>query len=296
MRLNTQELCKLRCSDYSVIILSGPTAVGKTEIISSLFCDGFEVINADSIQVYKGLNIGSAKPDRELLCRIPHHLVDIIPPYGAWSVMDFINEADKLIPEIKSRGNMPLISGGNAFYIKEYLYGLSSAPKADEVTRKQVADMIKRIGLRKAHEELMKLDAVSAARIHENDSYRISRALEVCYSSGKPLSSFRVSKKYRSGIKPLVIHLTRDKLELRERIKTRVRKMFETGLREEVDNLILQGAGLHWQSMQAIGYKEFFTDTDDVEQQIVIDTIHYAKRQETFFNSFENLNVVNLSS
>ncbi len=298
MRLNIQKLSELGNSDFTVIILFGPTAVGKTEVIYNCFSKGFEVINADSIQVYEKLDIGSAKPELSVLNRIPHHLINVIPADGMWTVEDFITNADKLVCEISNRKNKPLISGGTAFYIKHYLYGLSNAPKSEEITRKYVSDMIKRIGLKEVYNKLTEIDPVSANNINENDAYRISRALEVYYDSGKPLSSFPIPRIYRDGIKPYIIGLRRDKEELRKRIKLRVDEMFKNGLVDEVNALRKMGANLTWQSMRAIGYREFFTcsekSLDEIKEQIILDTIHYAKRQTTFFNSFSDVHFIDL--
>lgn len=290
-------------NNNKVVFLFGPTAVGKTHLLCSFFVPGFEVVNADSVQVYKGLDIGSAKADRQTLETIPHHLIDILNPDETFNVADFIRMADEACNKIRANGNIPVISGGTAFYFKNFMYGLSEAPKSDPGTRAQVAAYIEENGLNKAHEYLMQIDPVSANRINVNDSYRISRAIEVYRASGKPLSSFAVPDKPRNNMDVLAIGLTRDRETMRKRIAKRVDIMFEQGIVDEIGKLMKMGANLSWQSMQGIGYSEFFkalenTDfnhlnIEEIKNQIVMDSIHYAKRQMTFFKSFSNVNWVN---
>lgn len=274
-------------------------------MLCSFFVPGFEVVNADSVQVFKGLDIGSAKADSSLQSKIPHHLIDILEPWEKFNVADFIRLADNACDDIRSRGNIPVISGGTAFYFKNYLYGLSEAPQSDAAIRQEVASFMAQVGNAKAHEYLESVDPVSASRINVNDSYRISRAIEVFRQCNKPLSSFAVPTTPRNNINALIIGLTRDKEDLRARISKRVDIMFESGIVDEVKKLVAMGADLSWQSMQGIGYSEFMKalefssfdnlDLKQIKEQIVMDSIHYAKRQMTFFRSFENVNWVNPS-
>ncbi len=276
-----------------VIVLFGPTAVGKTAITVSLFQNNFEIINSDSVQVYKGLDIASAKPDRLTQSLIPHHLIDILEPYEQFNVGEFCSRADKAIDDILSRGRYPLLTGGTAYYFRQFLYGVASTPQADESVRKRVKDMIDERGKAWAHSHLKEVDKVSAERINENDIYRISRALEVYYQSGKPLSDFKVSTEIRESIDPLIIGLALDKKILDERIAFRVDKMFSLGLVDEIERLKAMGANPSWPSMQAIGYKEFFIpglSLDEIRERIIVATRQYAKRQMTFFRSFKDVN------
>ncbi|MBQ2527238.1 MAG: tRNA (adenosine(37)-N6)-dimethylallyltransferase MiaA, partial [Spirochaetales bacterium] len=176
--------------DRKVIFLFGPTAVGKTQLLFDFFSGSGEVVNADSVQVYRHLDIGSAKADRSITDRIPHHLIDILDPWETYNVADFIRLADQACSGIWERGKLPVVSGGTAFYFKHFLYGLSEAPQSDPETRKTVELFIRDQGLDKAYDYLCLIDPVSAERINKNDSYRISRAIEVYRASGKPLSSF----------------------------------------------------------------------------------------------------------
>ena len=289
----------LRQKNNKVVFLFGPTAVGKTDLLCSLFVSGHEVVNADSVQVYKGLDIGSAKADEEVLSKIKHHLVNVLQPWETFNVATFISMADRACEEIRANGNIPVVSGGTAFYFKNFMYGLSKAPQCTAETREKVARYISENGNAASHEYLCSIDPVSGARINVNDTYRISRALEVYLTCGQPLSSFPVPDKPRNNMDVLIIGLERDREELRQRIAKRVDLMFETGLVDEIERLIQSGASLKWQSMQAIGYSQFFRalescslkdiDIKAVKQQIVTDSIHYAKRQMTFFNSFKDV-------
>lgn len=275
-------------------------------MLCSFFSRSCEVVNADSVQVYRTLDIGSAKADKETLRIIPHHLIDIRDPWETWNVSDFVSLADKACEDIRSRGKIPVISGGTAFYFKNFLYGLSKAPASDPVVRQRVADFMKSCGREAAYARLKEVDPVSAARININDTYRISRALEVWESCGEPLSSFALPTQPRNGMEVLVIGLYLDKDILARRIRRRVDLMFEAGLKDEIARLVSQGAGLEWQSMQGIGYREFFSamqdgtsfdnlDFESIKEQIVMNSIHYAKRQMTFFRSFENVHWIKSS-
>lgn len=286
-------------SKPKAVVLFGPTAVGKTAMTEQVFSKGFEIINADSVQVYKYLDIGSAKPDEELQKKIPHHLVDIRDPRQQYTAGDFCIDAERLIYEINSRGKLPLITGGTAYYFKQLIYGPSKTPAADLKIREQVNSLIAEKGEDWAFEELNRIDPVACSRIYRNDIYRISRALEVYYQTGKPLSSFEVSDSFRDDIDFLVIGLVRDKAILDERIEKRVDIMFDMGLYEEMKKLIEMGADSSWPGMQGIGYKEFITalesgetSIDLIKKDIVKNSRQYAKRQMTFFKSFKNVHFV----
>lgn len=277
---------------HKLVVLFGPTAVGKTALTRSLFSSGFEIINSDSIQVYEYLDIGSAKPDASLLSLIPHHLISILKPWQQYTVGDYCKDADRLCSEIAGRKRIPLLTGGTAYYFRQFLFGAASTPEADPVIRQRVAALMQEKGKGWAHEELMKVDPASAQRINANDAYRVSRALEVYFQTGRPLSSFAVSKTVRDDIDPLVIGLERDKKELDRRIAERVELMFSSGLEKEIEMLVQMGAGPNWPAMQAIGYKEFFIpglSKEEIKEKIITSSRQYAKRQMTFFRSFGTL-------
>ena len=277
------------------MVLFGPTAVGKTALTEELFSKGFEIINADSVQVYRYLDIASAKPEKELVEKIPHHLVDIRFPWEQYNSGDFCKDAERLIKEINERGNIPLITGGTAYYFKQLLYGPSSTPESNPKTREEIQRTIDDIGLDKAYEMLMSLDMEAAKKIDKNDRYRISRALEVIKDTGRPLSSFPVSDTLREDIDFVIIGLKREKKELEERIRKRVDIMFDSGAVREMKALLSMGADLSWPGMQGIGYREWFNAIESgevnisiIKDMIIRSSIKYAKRQMTFFSSFSD--------
>ena len=277
------------------MVLFGPTAVGKTALTEELFSKGFEIINADSVQVYRFLDIASAKPEKELVEKIPHHLVDIRFPWEQYNSGDFCKDAERLIKEINERGNIPLITGGTAYYFKQLLYGPSSTPESNPKTREEIQRTIDDIGLDKAYEMLMSLDMEAAKKIDKNDRYRISRALEVIKDTGRPLSSFPVSDTLREDIDFVIIGLKREKKELEDRIRKRVDMMFDSGAVREMKALLSMGADLSWPGMQGIGYREWFNAMESgevnisiIKDMIIRSSIKYAKRQMTFFSSFSD--------
>ena len=277
------------------MVLFGPTAVGKTALTEELFSKGFEIINADSVQVYRYLDIASAKPEKELVEKIPHHLVDIRFPWEQYNSGDFCKDAERLIKEINERGNIPLITGGTAYYFKQLLYGPSSTPESNPKTREEIQRTIDDIGLDKAYEMLMSLDMAAANKIDKNDRYRISRALEVIKDTGRPLSSFPVSDTLREDIDFVIIGLKREKKELEDRIRKRVDIMFDSGAVREMKALLSMGADPSWPGMQGIGYREWFYAMESgevnisiIKDMIIRSSIKYAKRQMTFFSSFSD--------
>ena len=277
------------------MVLFGPTAVGKTALTEELFSKGFEIINADSVQVYRYLDIASAKPEKELMEKIPHHLVDIRFPWEQYNSGDFCKDAERLIKEINERGNIPLITGGTAYYFKQLLYGPSSTPESNPKTREEIQRTIDDIGLDKAYEMLMSLDMEAAKKIDKNDRYRISRALEVIKDTGRPLSSFPVSDTLREDIDFVIIGLKREKKELEDRIRKRVDIMFDSGAVREMKALLSMGADPSWPGMQGIGYREWFYAMESgevnisiIKDMIIRSSIKYAKRQMTFFSSFSD--------
>ena len=246
-----------------LVFLFGPTASGKTALVESLFNTGFQIVNADSVQVYRHLDIGSAKPSRALMEKIPHHLVDIREPWQQFTVAAFIEEADRAVEAIWDDGDVPLVTGGTAYYFKHFLYGLSEAPAADLGIRAALQSELAAKGPLALHSELEKVDPVSAGRIDVHDGYRITRALEVWRQTGRPLSSFALPSEPRHGMRPLVLCISRGREELVRRIGLRTRQMFEEGLVDEVRHLFAMGADASWPAMSAIGYSEFLHARDN---------------------------------
>ena len=287
----------------------GATACGKTALAAHLFTTSVnsiktEIISADSVQVYRGMPIGSAQPPQELLDTLPHHLIGVCDPSEEFSVADFVRSADKLCKDIASRGALPVVLGGTAFYIKHFMYGMPITPQADPVLRAQLQERMQRVGAAAMHEELASFDPASAAKIHIHDEYRIIRAHEVYCASGRPLSSFELPYRYREGFRFCPIFLDRPRDELYRRIEARVDEMFAQGLQQEIARLTAQGCTADYPAMKAIGYREFFKLSPDapaaaplnaVKDLIKRDSKRYAKRQQTFFQSFPNVRRIDMT-
>lgn len=287
-----------------VLVLCAATATGKTDfLLSSFNKNNHEIISADSLQIYKELSIGTAKPSKDEQKILTHHLIDCIDPKTEFGSGDFVRLADPLVCDIWKRGKFPIIAGGTGFFIKNFLYGLPPTPQADEKLRKNLQERLEKEGGSALYEELFSIDEKRAKKLHPNDSYRVLRALEVYYTSGKTLSSFEQKPQFRYQYEFLVLYLTRSRETLYQRINLRVEKMFEAGLWEELvfltefrNPILLESDP----SMTAIGYKEFFTyahtmgkkfsdftkeDCQKVKMLIQRNTRHYAKRQMVFFKA-----------
>ena len=278
-----------------VVVVFGPTAVGKTDFLLHFEQIG-EIINSDSLQVYRHMSIGTAKPDDSVISRIPHHLVDCIDPEEEFSAGDFVKQADKLCQEIYSRGKLPIISGGTGFFLKNFIYGLPTAPASSDSIRQQLQKRLDTEGLEPLREELRQKDPESWERIKPLDSYRILRALEVYYTSGSPLSDYKLPDSPRSGYRFLLIGLVRDRAELYDRINERVEAMFKAGLPEEYKKLRAMGYSPACPGLSAIGYREFSImeelgslTLNDIKELIKQNSRNYAKRQITFFKALPHV-------
>jgi tRNA dimethylallyltransferase len=291
-----------------VLLLFGPTASGKTEILEKLFTGAHplcraEVISADSMQVYRGMDIGTAKPSGDLLARLPHHLIGIRDIKEQFNAGEFVRLADEAARDIAGRGALPVVSGGTGFYLANFVFGLPEAPPSDAGVRAALREELREKGATALMEELAAGDAVSGRRIHLHDEYRLLRALEVLRLTGKPLSSFPVSNsgRLRPGRRFLLAALDRPRPEVYRRIDERCGAMFRAGLPEEVRRLWEAGYGPGDPGMKAIGYREFFVedgpaayrlaeDTEGVKELVARNSRRYAKRQLTFFASLPNVN------
>ncbi len=243
-----------------------------------------EVVSADSQAVYRGMDIGTAKPDKEFCKELPHHLIDILNPDQQCNVSDYIDEADKACKEIYSRGAIPLLCGGTGYYIRNFLYGVAQTPMSDQVLRNKLKKRIIDEGNEALYQELSKIDPQSAAKIHPNDAYRICRALEVYYLSGQTRSSFKREEKLRELYDFLFIVLQPERELLYQRIRQRVDLMFDMGLKKEVQELLNKGYTKESPGLKAIGYSEWFQydDEDKVREEIKHHSCKYAKKQYTY--------------
>jgi len=293
----------------TVLVLFGPTASGKTDLLLRLFgrSQKAEVVSADSMQVYRGMDIGTAKPSPEERLRLPHHLIDIRNPDEQFTAGDFVRLAREAIDDIAKRGNIPIVAGGTGFYLKNFVLGLPEAPPSDQAIRDALKAELQEKGAAALMEELARFDPVSAGKIHLNDEYRLLRALEVQRLCGRPLSSFSMST---GGSVPKydfrIIGLYRPREELYQRINGRCAAMFSRGLPEEVQKLYDAGYTPRDPGLRAIGYREFFVedppasgafrlsrDIAGVQALVAMNCRRYAKRQITFFSSLPGARWVN---
>ncbi|OMH40977.1 tRNA (adenosine(37)-N6)-dimethylallyltransferase MiaA [Desulfurobacterium indicum] len=277
-----------------LIVITGPTAAGKTDFSIKLAkAIGGEIISADSMQVYRELDIGTDKISSDRMEGIPHHLIDIVYPDVYFSVADFVKEADRAIREIRKRGKFPLIVGGTAFYIRALLYGLSPVPPADESIRRELS----KVSTEELYSSLKKVDPGYASKIHKTDRKRIIRALEVYKLTGKPLSSFKLPEKPRYEFYGYFLYRNRD--ELYKRINNRVDSQIERGLVQEARKLLSYGKGIT--AFQALGYKELLpyiegkVSLEEAVRDLKRRTRQFAKRQFTWFRREKGFKWINLS-
>ncbi|HAA89930.1 MAG: tRNA dimethylallyltransferase [Thermoanaerobacterales bacterium 50_218] len=276
----------------SLVVVVGPTAVGKSEVAVELALRlNGEIISADSIQVYKYFKIGAAKLSPEEQKGVPHHLFDFLEPDQDFSVAQFQRLARAKIEEIHKRGKLPFLVGGTGLYIQAVIDPYEF-PDTGDVTkiRGELWKMVEAGKGGELYKKLRKVDPVTAARLHPNDYRRITRALEVYYLTGKPISSFqKVSQKGSQLYKLAMVGLIRSREELYQRIEARVEKMFQQGLVEEVRNLLRMGYSPELKPFQALGYKQVLGYLrGEYEFQTAIEltkkaTRNYAKRQLTWF-------------
>ena len=289
----------------TALVLFGATAVGKTAAMEALIRDTpelrhkLEIVSADSRQIYRGADIGTAKPSGAERQLIPHHLIDVLDLSELFDVGRFVHACDALIPEIRARGRLPVITGGTAFYLKAFLYGLPETPPASMEIRDQLRERLKRNGIEALRQELITVDPISADRINSNDVYRILRALEVYHATGRPRSSFSEPRTVRAGMDVIVAGLRRDRESLYQRINRRVAEMFASGLPAEVEALYCRGYRPGDPGLHTIGYREFFTvggappwsteTLSEVQHHIARNTRHYARRQDIFFRTLPGI-------
>ncbi len=278
-----------------IIVLFGPTGAGKTELLPVLFDDRFEVLNADSMQAYRHLQIGAAAPSAELRARVPHHLVSFLEPNVQYNAGAFVKKADILIREIIRRGKHPVICGGTAFYIRSFLCGLPESPAGSAETRERLRTRQSREGQSALYKQLVERDPMAAQRIPPADRYRTIRALEILEATGRSVYSFQWPRSPRKDFRFLILGLERPREALYARIARRVDRMFEQGLVREVRGLVSMGFHARDPGMQGIGYREFFQmmkgclTLEETRELIKQDTRRYAKRQMTFFRSMPDV-------
>jgi len=285
-------------SALPVIAIMGPTASGKTGLALDIAAKvESEVISVDSALVYKGMDIGTAKPTQEEQAGVAHHLIDIIDPAQSYSVSQFVNDTNALIGDILARGKVPILAGGTMMYFNALINGISPLPKSDETIRDEITQQAQRLGWSKLHDELRGVDPISGERIHPNDPQRITRALEVYRSTGKTLTHWQQQEgeKCPYNIAQFAI-APADRAVLHERIATRFDLMLEQGFEKEVVKLY-ERSDLHEDlpSIRSVGYRQMWQYLDgqlsyaEMRERGIIATRQLAKRQLTWLRGWEQV-------
>ncbi|RTE86798.1 MULTISPECIES: tRNA (adenosine(37)-N6)-dimethylallyltransferase MiaA [Gammaproteobacteria] len=285
--------------EQGVICISGPTAAGKTSLAMELF-DRFpcEIVSVDSALIYRGMDIGTAKPTAEELERYPHHLVNILDPLESYSAADFASDAETLIHDIRARGNTPVLVGGTMLYYKALLAGMSQLPTANQEVRQEIQERADSLGWQVLYDELKAFDPTSAERIHPNDPQRLMRALEVYKLSGKSLTELTAEQKPGLALPTWQIAVApQDRSILHKRIEQRFDLMLADNFQQEVEALRARGdLHLDLPSMRCVGYRQMWQyldgemDYDTMREKGIIATRQLAKRQMTWLRSWPALN------
>ena len=280
-----------------VLFILGPTAVGKTDISINLakLYNG-EIISADSVQIFKGLDIGSAKVTKEETKGVPHYLIDIVTPNENFTAFDMTEAIKRKIDEISSRKHLPIVVGGTGLYVKSLILGYNfGGAGVDEEYRKKLQNILESEGLEKLALMLKEVDAMAYEKVDKKNPQRVLRALEIAHFSGE-------KKEAKSEIDPLIFALVMNREKLYARINLRVDKMLKSGLVGEVHALLKSGVREDSQAMHAIGYKEVISFLKgEIDEARMVELIkqhsrNYAKRQLTFLRGMENVNYVDVEN
>jgi tRNA dimethylallyltransferase len=283
--------------------LTGATAVGKTAVGLALAKRlGAEIISLDSMAIYRGMDIGTAKPTPAQRAEVPHHLIDIVDPADEFSVAQYVDAAAAVVADLRDRGKKVLFVGGTPLYLKSLLRGLFEGPPADWTLREQIEEELEQVGEAALYERLTQLDPVAAANIHPHDTRRLIRALEVFRATGLPISHQQTQfEEGRPAEECRVFVLRRTREEQHERIERRVDWMIETGLVDEVRDLTSEGRQLGRTARQAVGYREALNyltgeyDREEMIDRIKIRSRRFAKRQGTWFRSLSECRFVDIA-
>jgi tRNA dimethylallyltransferase len=274
-----------------LIAVVGPTGAGKSALGLRLARErSGEIVSCDSLQVYRGLDVGSAKATAEERRAVPHHLVDVVGVGEPFSAASYSRLARAAVADVAGRGRLPLVVGGTGLYLRALLEGLFEGPSRDDALRRRLEGMAERFGDARLHRLLAQGDATAAARIMPRDRVRTVRALEVLLSTGRPISAHqRAGAEPLHGFRTLVLGLDPPRAELRLRVKARTRAMLEGGLLQEVEALLAAGHPPDLRPLRAIGYRQAVAvlrgemSVAEAEPAIVTDTMRFAKRQMTWF-------------
>ncbi len=271
--------------------LTGPTASGKTEVALELARRlNAEIISMDSMAVYRGMDIGTAKPSSRQRLSTPHHLIDVVEPDTSYSVAEYLDSAHEAIEQIRGRGREVLFVGGTPLYLKSMLRGVFDGPPADYAFRREVQEELDRVGVSALRRRLQQVDPLSAAKLHPHDARRMIRALEVYKLTGTPISHLQLQFDQGHGPEACkVFVLTWPRPLLHERINERVDRMFASGIVEEVRRLLERHGQLSHTAMHAVGYREIMAhlsgefDLQETVERTKARTRRFARRQETWF-------------
>lgn len=277
-----------------VAAIVGATAVGKTELSIEIAEElGAEIVSVDSMQVYRGMDVGTAKPDAEMRARVPHHLLDAFDPSHDITVSEFQALARDAIDDISRRGLLPLLVGGSGLYYRAVVDDLEFPPRQEDV-RRRLEDEAEEVGPEILHERLQHLDPEAAAKIEPSNTRRTIRALEVIEITGRPFSENVKWDSYESIYNLTAVGLTRPREELYERIALRVDEMLKKGLKDEVEDLYRHG--MSRTARQALGYRQVLECAPEiVRDEIVTATKRFARRQESWFRADPRVQWVDLS-
>jgi tRNA dimethylallyltransferase len=274
-----------------LIAIVGPTAAGKSALALRLARErAGEIVSCDSLQVYRGLDIGSAKPSAAERAAVPHHLLDVALPQQPFSAAEYARLARVALSEIRERGRLAIVAGGSGLYLRALLGGLFEGPSRDDALRQRLEALARRFGDRRLHRLLARVDPAAAARTEPRDRVRVVRALEVYWLTGRPITALRATPgRALEGYRTLVVGLCPERARLREAVEARVLEMLKRGLVAEVRGVLERCGGEAPRPLLAIGYRQALAvlrgelDLEAARRSIVTDTMRFAKRQMTWF-------------
>lgn len=275
----------------ALLAVVGPTASGKSALALRLAREhSGEIVSCDSLQVYRGLDIGSAKATAAERREVTHHLLDVVDPDEPFSAADYARLGRRALADIVARGRLAIVAGGTGLYLRALLEGLFEGPARDERLRRRLEGLADRFGVARLHRVLRRADPVAAARIPPRDRVRMVRALEVLHATGRPISAYHAVQTARlEGFDVMTLGLAPERERLREGVERRTAQMFERGLLGEVRGLLARGYGPTLRPLRAIGYRQAVAvvrgemDPESARRDIVTETMRYAKRQMTWF-------------
>lgn len=284
-------------SGVPILVVTGETASGKERLAVAVARQvGGEIVSADSMKVYRGMDVGTAKASAEERRAVPHHLIDVADPGETFSTARWLDLAEAAVADVAGRGRVPIVSGGTALYLKALLEGLFEGPAADEQIRARLSAEAEANGTGALHARLAEVDPEAAGRIHPNDLRRIIRALEVWELTGSPISALQTQWGRRRGrYRPLLVAIWRSPEDLDRRIEARVRRMVEAGFLEEVRRLAARPGGLALSARQALGYAEMLDHLagrltwEEAVEATILHTRQFARAQMKWLKRFEGL-------